>query len=455
VQPTGQWDKLAIVPPETRYARSADGAHIAYQVSGDGPLSVVVVPGFVSHVELAWDVPLFVGPFLRWLGRFARVIHLDKRGTGLSDRAIGAPTLEQRMDDVRAVMDATSCERAALVGISEGGPMSLLFAATYPDRTAALVLVGSFARLLQGVDQTFGYSPEAAENYALFFESQWGTGAVLSLFFPGAAEDPGTVEQMARYERNSASPNAMGEIVRLLVEIDVRPILPTISVPTLVVHRAGDPVVPVQCGQDLAARIPLARYVELAGEDHIPSGGPGLDDFADVEEFLTGRRSEPDPDRLLATVLFTDIVGSTSRAAELGDARWRELLDRHDVVMRTQLERFRGREIKATGDGFFATFDGPARAVSCALAACREVNSLGLSLRAGVHTGECEQRDGDLGGIAVHIGARICSLAEPNEVLTSRTVTDLVAGSGLQFVERGEHELKGVPGRWVVFSARG
>ncbi len=439
---------------ETRYAKSADGAHVAYQVSGDGPLSVVVVPGFVSHVELAWDVPLFVGPFLRWLGRFARVIHLDKRGTGLSDRAIGAPTLEQRMDDVRAVMDATGCERAALIGISEGGPMSILYAATYPERTAALILVGSFARLAQGPDQAFGYSAEAAEDYAVFFESQWGTGAVLSLFFPGAAEDPGIRDQMARYERNSASPNAMGEIIRLLVEIDVRPILPTISIPTLVVHRAGDPIVPVQCGRDLAARIPLARYVELTGEDHLPSVGPGFDDFADVEEFLTGRRPEPEPDRMLATVLFTDIVGSTRRAVELGDARWRELLDRHDAMMRRHIDRFRGREIKVTGDGFFAAFDGPARAVGCALAASREATSLGLSLRAGVHTGECEQRDRDLGGIAVHVGARICSLAEPSEVLASRTVTDLVAGSGLTFEDRGEYELKGVPGRWPLFAAR-
>ncbi len=438
---------------ETRYARSADGAHIAYQVSGDGPLSVVVVPGFVSHVELVWDVPLFVGPFLRWLIRFARVIHFDKRGTGLSDRSIGAPTLEQRMDDVRAVMDATSCERAAIVGISEGGPMSLLYAATHPDRTSALVLVGSFTRLLQGPDQAFGYSPEVAEDYAVFFESHWGTGEVLSLFFPRAAEDPVAVEQMARYERNSASPDAMGEIIRMLAEIDVRPILPTISVPTLIVHQFGDPIVPLQCGQDLAEKIPAARYVELAGEDHVPSGGPGIDDFADVEEFLSGRRSEPSPDRMLATVLFTDIVGSTSRAVELGDARWRELLDRHDTAMRRQIERFRGQEIKATGDGFFAVFDGPARAVECALAASNESPSLGLSLRVGLHTGECEQRDGDFGGIAVHIGARICALAEPNEVWVSRTVTDLVAGSGLQFVDRGEHELKGVPSRWLLFAA--
>jgi class 3 adenylate cyclase len=439
---------------ETRYAKTADGAHIAYQVSGEGPLSVVVVPGFVSHVELVWDVPLFVGPFLRWLGRFARVIHFDKRGTGLSDRAIGAPTLEQRMDDVRAVMDASDCERAALIGISEGGPMSILYAATYPDRAAALVLVGSFARLTQGDDQAFGYPLDGAESYAVFFESNWGTGAVLSLFFPGAAEEPGLLEQMARYERNSASPNAMGEIIRLLAEIDVRPILPTISIPTLVVHRAGDPIVPVQCGQDLAVRIPRARYVELAGDDHVPSGGPGLDDFADIQEFLTGRRSEPEPDRLLATVVFTDIVGSTSRAVELGDARWRELLDRHDTMMRGHLARFRGREIKATGDGFFATFDGPARAVGCALAACKDARSLGLILRAGVHTGECEQRHGDLSGVAVHVGARICSLAQPNEVLASRTVTDLVVGSGLTFDDRGEHELKGVPGPWMLFAAR-
>jgi class 3 adenylate cyclase len=440
------------VPGQTHYAKSADGAHIAYQVSGGGPITVVVVPGFVSHVELVWDVGLFVGPLLRWFGRFARVIHLDKRGTGLSDRAIGAPSLEQRMDDVRAVMDAAGCERAAVVGVSEGGPMSLLFAATHPERVLAVVLIGSFARLLRGPDQAFGYSPEEAQGFAEFFESQWGTGTVLSLFFPTAARDAAVVEQMARYERNSASPDAMGEILRMLAEIDVRAILSTISVPSIIVHRSGDPIVPVQCGRDLAARISTARYVELPGDDHVPSGGPENEDFGDIEEFLTGRRSTPDPDRILSTVLFTDIVGSTSLAADLGDARWRELLDSHDATMRRQFEVFRGREIKSTGDGFFAVFDGPARAVRCALAACQEAHSLGLSLRAGIHTGECEQRDGDLGGIAVHIGARICSLAESDEVLVSRTVTDLVAGSGLRFADRGEHELKGVPGRWLLFA---
>ena len=309
--------------------------------------------------------------------------------------------------------------------------------------------------LLKGADQTFGYSPEAAEEFAVFFESHWGTGEVLGLFFPRAAEDPTTVEEMARYERNSASPDAMGEIIRMLAEIDVRPILPTISVPTLVIHRSRDPIIPVQCARELAEQIPLARYVELPGEDHTPSGGPGIEDFADVEEFLTGRRVGPDPDRMLATVVFTDIVGSTTRAVELGDALWRDLLDRHDVAMRGLIERFHGREIKTTGDGFFAAFDGPTRAVGCALAACTEAHPLGLILRAGVHTGECVQRDADLGGIAVHVGARICALAEPDEVLVSRTVTDLVTGSGLRFMDRGEHELKGVPGRWSLFAARG
>jgi class 3 adenylate cyclase len=436
--------------PETRYAKSGD-VHIAYQVSGDGPLDVVLVPGFISNVELAWDMP-FSGPALRNIGSFARVISFDKRGTGLSDRTVGVPTLEQRMDDVRAVMDAVGVHRAALWGISEGGPMCILFAATYPTRTSALVLQGSFARLVQSSDQPFGYPPEALAPLIAAFEEQWGTGAVVGNFFPSAADDPVMRERFARYERNGASPSAMVRIVEMVTAIDVRPILPTISAPTLVVHSTGDSVITVEHGRYLAEHISGARYLEVPGEDHLTIREDEAGPFDDIEEFLTGHRPAPNPDRILTTVLFTDIVDSTRRAADLGDQSWRDLLDHHDEVMRRQLDRFRGTEVKTTGDGFLAMFDGPARAVQCAVAASEAVRPLGLELRAGVHTGECVQRGADLGGIGVHIGARIASLAEPSQVLVSRTVTDLVAGSCLEFADRGEHELKGVPGSWNLFS---
>jgi len=436
--------------PETRYAKSGD-VHIAYQVSGDGPLDVVIAPGFVSHVELAWDMP-FIGPTLRRVESFARVVRFDKRGTGLSDRTVGVPTLEQRMDDVRAVMDAVGVERAALWGISEGGPMCVLFAATYPHRTSALVLQGSFARITQGSDQSFGYRHEEVGPISAVFEEQWGTGAILANFFPSKTDDALMRERFARYERNSASPSAMGAIVEMLAAIDVRPILSTISVPTLVVHSAGDPMISVEHGRYLAEHIPGARYVELVSDDHLTIREDDSGALDDIEEFLTGHRPAHDPDRILTTVLFTDIVDSTRRAADLGDQRWRDVLDRHDEVMRLQLDRFRGREVHTTGDGFLAAFDGPARAVHCAVGVTQAVRTLGLELRAGVHTGECVQRGDDLGGIGVHIGARIAALAGPNQVLVSRTVTDLVAGSGLEFADRGEHELKGVPGRWQLFA---
>ena len=437
--------------PETRYAKGSDGVHIAYQVTGEGPLDVVLVPGFVSHVELAWDMP-FIAPMLRRVASFARVVRFDTRGTGLSDRTVGIPTLEQRMDDVRAVMDAAGIDRAVLWGISEGGPMCILFAATYPDRSAALVLEGSFARIVRGSDQPFGYPLEAVGPLTASFEDRWGTGGVLGGFFPSAADDPAMQQSFAQYERNGASPSAMVAIVEMLAAIDVRPVLPTITVPTMIVHSVGDPVIDVELGRYLADHIPGARYLELPGEDHLAFREGEPDALDDIQEFLTGQRPLPNPDRLLATVLFTDIVDSTRRAAALGDERWHGLLDRHDEVMRRAIERYRGREVKTTGDGFLAAFDGPARAVQCARAAIDGARSLGLELRAGVHTGECEQRGEDLGGIAVHIAARICSMASPGQVLVSRTVTDLVAGSGLAFADGGEHELKGIPGSWQLFS---
>jgi len=436
--------------PETQYAKSGD-VHIAYQVSGEGPLDVVFVPGFVSNVELAWDMP-FTGPAVRQVGSFARVVLFDKRGTGLSDRSSGVPTLEQRMDDVRAVMDAAGMERAALWGISEAGPMCLLFAATYPERTSALVLQGSFARILRGQDQAFGYSTGEAADIVAMFQDRWGTGEILAGFFPSAATDPAMMEAFARYERHGASPNSMVDIVMMLRDVDVRDILPTIQVPTLVIHSTGDLISPVEHGRYLAEHIPGARYIELPTVDHLTVRSDERTIFDDVEEFLTGHRPLPDPDRILKTVMFTDIVDSTRRAAELGDHHWHVVLDDHDSVMRGLLGRFRGTEVKTTGDGFLAAFDGPARAVECAVAATQAVRPLGLELRAGIHTGECIQRGDDLGGIGVHIGARVAALAEPGQVLVSRTVTDLVAGSGLSFADRGEHELKGVPGSWQIFA---
>ncbi len=435
--------------PETRYAKS-DGVHIAYQAAGNGPLDVVMVPGFVSNVELVWDMPVF-GSMLRRIGSFARVVPFDKRGTGLSDRAVGVPTLEQRMDDVRAVMDAAEIERAALWGISEGGPVCILFAATYPERVSSLVLQGSFARITTAPDQPFGYPPDSVEPITAAFETQWGTGEVMANFFPTTIDDPAMRDLYARYERHGASPSAVTNILETCAAIDVRSILPTISAPTLVVHSTGDPMIEVEHGRYLAEKIPGAKYIEMTSADHM-IGDDAFGRFDDIEEFLTGYRPVADPDRILATVLFTDIVDSTRRLAELGDKRWRELLDRHDEITRRELGRFRGTELKNTGDGFLATFDGPARAVQCAVAMTEAVRPLGLQLRAGVHTGECVQRGSDLGGIGVHIGARVAALAAPNQVLVSRTVTDLVAGSGLEFVEHGEYELKGVPGTRQLFA---
>jgi pimeloyl-ACP methyl ester carboxylesterase len=442
----------ACVPTaETHYAKNGN-VHVAYQVTGDGPIDVVWVPGFVSHLELMWDSPVFARPLERAM-RYSRLIRFDKRGTGLSDRGVGVPSLDERMEDLHAVMDAAGSERAAIVGVSEGGPMGILFAATYPDRTTALVLNGSFARIARGPDQDFGYPEEDVDAIVEGFASGWGDGHAIANFFPSMARDPAVLENMARLERNSASPGAVAEIIQMVAEIDVRPILSTISVPTLVIHHTGDPVIPVENGRYLAEHIPGARYLEIDDDDHltIRDDAPAADD--DIEEFLTGARPAMTSERILSTVLFTDIVGSTERAAGLGDAKWRGVLDRHDELVRREVERHRGREVKHTGDGFLAAFDGPARAVQCGLAVAEAARPLGIELRAGVHTGECERRGNDLGGIAVHTGARVAALAGPSEVLVTRTVKDLVAGSGLRFTDRGEHELKGVPDRWQVYAA--
>ena len=437
--------------PTTKYAKSGD-VHIAYQVVGDGPNDLVFVPGWVSHVEYAWEDPFFAH-FLRRLASFSRLILLDRRGTGLSDRVADLPTLEQRMDDVRAVMDAASSERAALFGVSEGGPMCLVFAATYPQRTSALALYGTFARLARAPDYPIGAPSDATERFLERVEAEWGTGSISAeLFAPGHASDASFRQSWARFERYAVSPSGIRALIRMAADTDARGVLSVIRAPTLVIHRQGDLMNRVTCARYMAERIHGARYVELPGNDHFPWVGDTEAVLGEVEEFLTGVRQEPESDRVLATVMFTDIVRATETAATLGDARWRALLQSHHALVREQLARFRGREIDTAGDGFLASFDGPARAVRCASAVSREVRRLGLEVRAGLHTGECEVMGEKLGGIAVHTGARVASLASAGEVLVSGTVKDLVAGSGIKFVERGTHTLKGVPGEWPLYA---
>jgi class 3 adenylate cyclase/alpha-beta hydrolase superfamily lysophospholipase len=438
--------------PETRYAKSG-AVNIAYQVVGEGPPDLVLVPGFVSNVDLAWEEPAYARAYER-LSSFSRLLLLDKRGTGCSDRVRDLPALETRMDDVRAVMDAAGSTRAVVFGISEGGAMSLLFAATYPDRTLALVVYGGYAKGSWTPDYPWGPTPDEARAAIEVLERRWGTreyaaerlGAGLA---PSVAEDEDVIAQQAAFMRLSASPTAAAALYRMNREVDVRDVLPAIRVPTLVLHRTGDGP---EAGRFIAERIPGARYVELPGDDHHPWFGTSDELIDEVERFVTGLGAEEEPDTVLATILFTDIVGSTAKAAELGDHRWRELLERHHALVRAELARFRGRELDTAGDGFFASFDGPARAVRCACAITESVRALGLELRAGLHTGECERLDRKVGGIAVHIGARVAAQAGPGEVLVSSTVRDLVAGSGLVFEERGSTELKGVPGEWRLYA---
>jgi pimeloyl-ACP methyl ester carboxylesterase len=439
-------------PPRTQYAKSGR-VHIAYQVLGEGPLDLVWTPGWISHVELAWESPANAR-FFRRLASFGRLIVFDKRGTGLSDAVPvdQLPTLEQRMDDVRAVMDAAGSETAALLGLSEGGPMGLLFAATYPHRTRALVIISSFARSARAPDYKFGTEANAFEQFLERLDREWGTGVGFRLLFPSQADDEAMRQWWARFQRLAASPAASVALLRMSFATDVRSILPTIRVPTLILHRAGDRFVPVEHGRYMAEHIPGARFVELAGSDHLPYFGDSEAVLGEIQEFLTGTRDRVEPDRVLATVLFTDIVGSTERAARLGDQRWRELLEGYYELARRELTRFRGREIDTAGDGLFASFDGPARAVRCAEAIAAGVRSLGIEIRAGLHTGECEVIGDKVGGIAVHIGARVASLARAGEVLVSNTVKDLVAGSGIGFEDRGTQTLKGVPGEWRLFA---
>jgi class 3 adenylate cyclase len=440
------------VQPETRYAKSGE-VNVAYQVVGEGPLDLVLVPGFVSNLDFQWT-DQGMTRFLRGLASFSRLIVFDKRGTGLSDPVGAAPTLEERMDDVRAVMDAVGSERAALFGLSEGGPMSILFAATYPERTTALILYGTFAvGPLVGGDNPGGQRwVEVAHTMSNALD-HWGEGRTLSLFAPSVAGNAAYRSGWGRFERAALSPAMARALWHLVVSIDVRHVLPAIRVPTLVLRRAGD-FLPVGLHRQLAETITGARYVELEG-DHVPGTGD-IDAIVDeVREFLTGVREGPSVDRVLATVLFTDIVGSTERAAALGDRRWRDLLEGHRALVRQELARFRGREVKTLGDGFLATFDGPARAIRCACAIRDGVRRLGVDIRAGLHTGECEIMGDDVGGIAVHIGARVAASAAPGEVLVSSTVRDLVAGSGVRFADRGTRTLQGVPGEWRLLAVEG
>ena len=437
------------MPPQTHYAKSGD-VNIAYQVVGDGPLDLVFVPGFVSHLDLQWADPR-IARFLDKLASFSRLILFDKRGTGLSDPVAAPAPLEERMDDVRAVMDAAGSERAALFGLSEGGPMSILFAATYPERTHSLVLCGTFATgTLDPVENPAGRRWTDEYDRVSTLGEHWGEGRTLGVFAPSADSEQDRIGR-GIFERSAASPAMVRMLFEMLTETDVRDLLPSIRVPTLVLHREEE-FIPVESARHLAEHIPGARLVVLPGADHIPFYG-NADGYAEeIEEFLTGARHAPPPDRVLTTVMFTDIVGSTERAAALGDARWRELVARHDELVRQQLAQHRGREVKTLGDGFLATFDGPARGIRCAHAIANKMRALDIQLRAGLHTGECEVIGEDIGGMAVNISARISGVAEPDQVLVSRTVKDLVVGSGISFSDRGARQLKGVPDEWHLYA---
>jgi class 3 adenylate cyclase len=447
------------VPLETRYARSGD-VSIAYQVAGEGPFDVVLVPD-ISHVELAWSMADHHGEIPRRLASFARLIVFDKRGMGMSDRVVGE-SLETRMDDVRAVMDAAGSTRAALFGFQDGAALSLLFAATYPERTSALVLLSSVSRSAWAADYPWGLMTDqkrALEEglMSFFFGSREAAAAVGRRFRGSEPSDEEILADVDYLRRASGNPRTLEAWIETLVEIDVRQVLPGIQVPTLLIHGAQAVPWPIEGARYTAERIPGARLLELPGESLIPAGAGLQRALDETETFLrdaweAGAWEEPEPDRVLSTILFTDIVGSTERAAVLGDRAWHELLERHHELVRRQLVRFRGREVNTAGDGFFASFDGPARAIRCAEAIIEGVHALGLEVRAGLHTGECELLDGKVAGIAVHTGARVASHAAPGEVLVSSTVKDLVAGSGLVFADRGPHELKGVPGEWRLYT---
>ncbi len=417
-------------------------------------MDVVYVPGFVSNVEAIWDSPVRAKFFLR-LASFCRLILFDKRGTGLSDRSSQIFTLEQRMSDVQAILNEVGSKRAALFGVSEGGPMSILFAATYPSRTVALIVYGSYARKSWAPDHPYGWTNDHFDTFFKNVEEKWGTpaGFDFSEWAPSLATNPALLSGLAAYFRAGGSPGAVRAVMQMNRDIDVRGILSSLSVPTLILHRTGDRITSIEQGRYLASRIPGAKLVEFPGEDHMPMVGDSDAILNEIQEFLTGSRQVSDLDRVVTTVMFTDIVNSTEKAAQLGDRKWCDLLDNFYALTRRQLDRFRGREIDIAGDGMFATFDGPARAVRCAQTIGENAKSLGIEIRAGVHTGEVEIMGEKVGGLAVHIGARVAARAGAGEVLVSSTVKDLVAGSGLQFRDHGNHALKGVEGEWRLFLA--
>ena len=429
----------------TRYAKSGE-VHIAYQTFGEGP-DLIMAPGFVSHIENYWDEPR-LARWLSKLGGFCRVVLFDKRGTGLSDHVANLPAMDERMDDVRAVMDAVGIERATLFGLSEGGSLAALFAASHPERSQSLILYGAFARFHHWMA-----TDEAFDALMKYMDEQWGTGASLPAFAPSKANDAALREWWGKFERLGASPAAAIALMRMNREIDISGILHSIRVPTLVLHPTDDALVNVEGGRELAAGIPGARLVEFPGTDHLPFLDTGDRILAEMEEFITGSRSAGVVDRVLATVVFTDIVDSTKRVDAKGDLAWRDLLEAHDRTVRRELSRFRGREVKSLGDGFLATFDGPARAIHCAGAIRDSLHRLDLPVRIGVHTGEVELMADDVRGIAVHIASRVAHLGDADDVLVSRTVKDLVAGSGIRFEDFGAHALKGIPEAWQVFRA--
>lgn len=434
--------------PTTQYAKSGD-IHIAYQLFGTGPVNLVFVPGFISHIENYWDEP-GLAKALDHMGTYARVVMFDKRGTGLSD-PVNAPTMDERMDDIRAVMDAVNFERAAIFAISEGGSLACLFAAHHPDRCQSLLLYGAFARF-----SSWFTNEEALEGLFSYIDEMWGTGNAAPMFNPSLAGDAAFQTWFGKFERLGATPGAAKNIMRLNSEIDVTDILSSVRVPTGILHRTDDILIDVEGGRELAQLIPNATLREFSGSDHFFSAGDNNPEIQQaIEEFITGAKSEPVFDRVLATVLFTDIVNSSARADDIGDAAWRQLLEAHDSIVRSELSRYRGNEIKSLGDGFLATFDGPARAIKCAQSIRSAVQSIGIEIRAGLHTGEVEIAADDVRGIGVHIAARVSALANSNEVLVSRTVKDLVVGSGIAFEDRGTHELKGISDDWRLFRVSG
>jgi class 3 adenylate cyclase/pimeloyl-ACP methyl ester carboxylesterase len=446
------WPQNADMVPETRYAKSSDGVHIAYQVLGDSELDLVLAPGFVSHLEHSWEDPA-LARFLRRLASFSRLIVFDKRGTGLSDRIPSdrPALLEDRVGDIAAVMDAAGSTRAAIMGISETAAMALLFAATHPERTSAVVAYGAWTN--GDARPAYPWTPSADEDADLAdLERNWGRGALfIEAIVPSLVGDRRYEAWYSKLERLAASPGGAVALARMAMQVDVGDILPAIQVPTLVLHRRDDRAIPIAEGRFIADHVPGARFVELPGADHWPWIG---DDRAveEIQEFLTGMREHAEPDRVLATVMFIDIVDSTKRAAELGDRRWSDLLETFYAVVRRELVRYRGREIDTAGDGFFVTFEGPARAIRCATALIDAVAGIGMDIRVGIHTGEVERLADSLSGLAVVIGARIGAVAGPGEILVSRTVKDLVVGSELVFEQRGSRQLKGVPGEWELYA---